>query len=318
MSRRRLLSVLAAVAGAALLAVLLWAAHPGRVLALARRTELPALGLAFAWATLVLACRGVRLGLLSGGRLPILRATAVIAAAQLPTTVLPMRMGELAFFPALRAAGVAGAVRGLSFLVLTRVLDVGGLLAWAVGVGIWMRVPGLLTAATVAALAALAGYLTLRATRSARRLALHLRRGGSWRRRVLRQLLEVRHELLKVSHSPWRAVSVVACSLATWGGIWQLTVVLLRGMGLEWPPDSILLGMIGAALGASLPLNAVGTFGTQEAGWAAALATVGVPAKAALAAGFASHSWSVAFAAIHCLVALPFLLAWHRRERLLG
>ena len=84
-------------------------------------------------------------------------------------------------------------------------------------------------------------------------------------------------------------------------------------MGLEWPPDSILLGMIGAALGASLPLNAVGTFGTQEAGWAAALATVGVPAKAALAAGFASHSWSVAFAAVHCLVALPFLLAWHRR-----
>lgn len=314
MSRRRLLSALAAVAGAALLAVLLWAAHPGRVLALARRTELSSVALAFAWATLVLVCRGVRLGLLSGGRLGIGRATAVIAAAQLPTTVLPMRLGELAFFPSLRAAGVAGAVRGLSFLVLTRVLDVGGLLVWAVGVGIWMRVPGLLAGATVASLAALAGYLTLRATRSARRLAMHLRRGGAWRRRILRQLLEVRHEMLAVGRSPVRAATAAACSLAMWGGIWQLTVALQRGMGMPWPADAILVGMVGASLGASLPLNVIGTFGTQEAGWAAALATVGVPANEALAAGFASHTWSIALAAVHCLVALPFLLVWHRQS----
>lgn len=318
MRRRRWLSAMAVVAGAALLAALLWAAHPAQILALARRTSGEALALGFGWATIVLALRGARLSLLSGGRLSLARATAVIAAAQLPTTVLPMRFGELAFLPALRAAGVTGAVRGLSFLVLTRVLDVGGLLLWAVGVGIWMRVPGLLAAASVAAAVALTGYLVLRSTRSAHRLALRLRHGGAWRRRLLRQLLEVRHELLRVSRSPWRAAMLGVCSLAIWGGIWQVTVVLMRGMSLAWPARSILLGVIGAALGASLPLNAVGTFGTQEAGWAAALATVGVAAKEALAAGFASHTWSIAFAGIHCLLALPWLVAWQRRPHLLA
>lgn len=314
MSRRRLLPALAALGGAALLGATLWAARPAQVLELARRTSAGGLAAGFGWATLVLLLRGLRLGLLSGGRLPVGRAAAVIAASQLPVTVLPMRLGELAFFPALRAAGVRGGVRGLGFLVLTRALDVAGLLVWALAVGLWMRVPGLATAALLGTAAALAAYLALRATRAARRVLLRARRGGAWRRRLVMQGLRVRRELGRVGRSPWRAAVVAICSLGTWAGIWQLTVALLRGMGLAWPADAILLGLVGAATGASVPLNAVGSFGTQEAGWAAALATLGVPAPAALAAGFASHSWSVVFAATHCLVALPFLWLWHHRQ----
>jgi len=316
--RRRAVSALATLAGAGLLAATLWAARPAAVLELTRQTSAEALLAGFGWATAVLALRALRLGLLSGGRLGALRAAAVIAASQLPVTVLPMRLGELAFFPALRTAGVRGGVRGLGFLVLTRALDVSGLLAWGIGVGLWMRVPGLATAAGVAAGAALVLYLALRATRAARRVLLRARPGGTWRRNLLRQALQVRGELKRVVRSPWRAAAVVLCSLGTWAGIWQLTVALLRGMGLSWPADAIVVGLVGAALGASLPLNVVGSFGTQEAGWAAALATVGVPTSAALAAGFASHSWSVVFAAVHCLVALPFLWVWHRRQRAAG
>lgn len=309
-----MISALAALAGAGLLAATLWAARPGQVLELARRTSGEALAVGFAWATAVLLLRALRLGLLSGGRLGVGRAAAVIAASQLPVIVLPMRLGELAFFPALRAAGVRGGVRGLGFLVLTRALDVSGLVVWALAVGLWMRVPGLATAAAVAAAVAVALYVSLRLTRAARRLLLRARRGGPWRRRLLLQALRVRRELARVARSPWRVTVVVACSLATWAGIWQLTVALLRGMGLTWPADAILVGLVGAAMGASVPLNAVGSFGTQEAGWAAALATLGVPTPAALAAGFASHSWSVVFAAAHCLAALPFLWLWHRRQ----
>lgn len=314
MNRRRLLPALAALGGAALLGATLWAARPGQVLELARRTSPQSLAAAFGWATLVLLLRGVRLALLAGGRLGVGRASAVIAASQLPVTVLPMRLGELAFFPALRAAGVRGGVRGLGFLVLTRALDISGLLLWALAVGLWMRVPGLAAAAMLAAGAAGAVYLLLRASGAARRLLLRARRGRAWRKHILRQGIRVRREFLRIARSPWRAAAVAACSLGTWGGIWQLTVALLRGMGLAWPADSILLGVVGAAMGASIPLNAVGSFGTQEAGWAAALATLGVPAPAALAAGFASHSWSVAFAALHCLAAVPFLWVWHRRQ----
>lgn len=314
MSRKRLIPALAALAGAVLLGATLWAARPVQVLELARRTSVEGLALGLAWATFVLVLRGLRLGLLSGGRLGAGRATAVIAAAQLPLTVLPMRLGELAFFPALRTAGVRGGMRGLGFLVLTRALDISALVVWALAVGLWMRVPGLATAAAVAAAAAVGLYMTLRVTRAARRLLLRVRHGRPWRRRVIRQGLQVRRELGRVARSPWRATVVVASSFATWAGIWQLTVALLRGMGLGWPADAVLVGMIGAATGASVPLNAIGTFGTQEAGWAAALAAVGVPTPAALAAGFASHSWSIVFAATHWVLALPFLWGWHRRQ----
>jgi hypothetical protein len=311
---RRLFSVLAVLAGAALLVATLWAARPAQVIELARGISRAGLANGFLWATVVLLLRGLRLGLLSGDRLHPGRATAVIAAAQLPLTVLPLRLGELAFFPALRSAGVKGGMRGLGFLLLTRALDVGSLMVWAVGVGLWMRVPGLATAAVVAAVAGLVGYAVLRATRVARRVLLRLRRGRRWRQALIRQALGVRRELLRVAGTPWRAGAILGCSLAIWAGIWQLAVALLRGMGLAWPPDAVLLGTVGAAMGASLPLNAVGTFGTQEAGWAAALATVGVPAKEALAVGFASHSWSIVFAAAHCLAALPLLWLWHRRR----
>lgn len=313
MSRNRLLSVLAVLAGGALLAVTLWAARPAQILELARSMSLSGIGRGFFWATAVLLLRGVRLSLLSGGRLHPGRATAVIAAAQLPLTVMPLRLGELAFFPALRCAGVEGGMRGLGFLLLTRAMDVGSLTVWALAVGLWMHVPGLSSAAVAIVLAGIAGYFGLRAARAARRLLLRFRHGRKWRRSLIRQALQVRRELVCVARTPWRVWAIVACSLAIWAGIWQLAVALLRGMGLAWPADAVLLGTVGAALGASLPLNAIGTFGTQEAGWAAALATVGVPAKDALAVGFASHTWSIAFAAAHCLAAWPLL--WLARSR---
>ncbi len=56
-----------------------------------------------------------------------------------------------------------------------------------------------------------------------------------------------------------------------------------------------MVGVIGAGLGSLLPVNIVGSFGSQEAGWTAALAGVGVEPRAALAAGFACHLWSLAF-----------------------
>ena len=286
------------------------------MLELARRTSVEGLVLGFAWATAVLLLRGLRLGLLSGSRLGVTRATAVIASSQLPVIVLPMRLGELAFFPALRAAGIRGGMRGLGFLILTRALDIAALLLWALAVGLWMGVPGLATAAGLAAGAAVAIYTALRVTRAARRLLFRARHGSAWRRRLIVQGLRVRRELIWITRSPWRAAVVVACSLAAWAGVWQLTLALVHGMGLTWSPAAILLGVIGAAMGASIPLNAVGSFGTQEAGWAAALATLGVAPSAALAAGFASHSWSVVFAALHWIVAAPFLWLRHRRQHL--
>ena len=291
MSPRTRTSWWLAAVGAALAVGLLLLAEPASVLELAARTRLPHLLAAFIGTLALVVIRGARLSLLAGRRLPPLRATAVVAVAQLASGVLPLRLGELALVPLLQAAGLPGAFRGLSLLVLGRVLDLAALLVWVVVAA--AMIGGSPTVAIVGLAILLPSFWlgSMIGLRWLRRVARAWRQRPGWRRRSLLQLLRVRRELALAARSPLRAWGSVALSLLVWGAIWAVTLALLRGMGLPWPPGPVLLGVVGAALGSSLPVNSVGNFGTQEAGWAAALAGVGVPVQQALAAGFACHLW---------------------------
>ena len=281
--------------GLALATALLVIAEPAEVLALVARVRWPALlqGLAATGALVV--ARGLRLRLLGGDRVRTDGAVGAAAVAQLASAALPLRIGELALLPLLRAAGLPGTVRALSVLVLVRVLDLLALLLWAAVAG--AAIGGSPVAAGVAlgllALALVGGWGL--GQRGLRRLTRRWRRAGGWRRSTLVQLLRVRYELLRLGRSPVRATATVILSLAVWGAIWVVTLVLLRGMALAWPAMPVLLGVVGAALGSTLPVNFVGNFGSQEAGWAAALAAVGLDPRAALTAGFACHLLSLGF-----------------------
>jgi uncharacterized membrane protein YbhN (UPF0104 family) len=291
-SRARASWWLAAI-GAALAVALFVAAEPATVLAMAWRARLPHLLGAFLGTLALVVIRGVRLSLLAGPQLPPLRGAAVAAAAQLASGVLPLRIGELAPIPLLRAAGFPGAIRGLSLVVFARLFDLAALLVWVVvAAALLGRSPStaIVGLAILVAGFLLAGALALRWLR---RFARAWRRRSGWRRRVLAQLLRVRRELALVARSPLRAGGCAALSLLVWAAIFGVTLALLRGMGLQWPAGPVFLGVVGAAVGASLPVNSVGNFGTQEAGWAAALSGAGVPAKLALAAGFACHLWAL-------------------------
>lgn len=307
MSIRRRASWLAVALGAALALALLMVAEPASVLALVRRLTWGWLLVAFGWSCLVLACRGLRLALVSGGRLSPASALAVISVGQFASAALPLRLGEVVLFVLLQLAGLKGAVRGLSFLLLLRALDAAGLLVWALATGIWLGASGMLAVTLAVIVLALVALALIRGLRVPRGVVHRLRRQQGWRRHALYQTLRVRHELRLVGRSPWRVGVVIALSLVAWAGIWGLTVALLRGMGLDWPIRAVLLGVIGASLGAAIPVNAVGSFGTLEAGWTAALAGVGVPASSALAAGFATHLYSLAFGFLACLGGLAYL-----------
>ncbi|MDD5562252.1 MAG: lysylphosphatidylglycerol synthase domain-containing protein [Thermoanaerobaculaceae bacterium] len=282
-------------AGLALALALLGAAEPREVVALAAHARWPYLAAAFALTCVLTAVRGLRLRLLAGRELRPLRAAEVAAAAQLANAALPLRLGELAMVPLLQAAGVPGTVRGLSVLVVVRVVDLLALVAWAALAG---GLAGGSPAAAVVTLVLLAGILAAgwaAGVRTLRRLALAWRRRPGWRRRSLAQLLRVRRELRRLARSPLRGGAVAALSVAVWGGIWGVTWALVRAIGLDWAPLPLLVGVVGAGVGSSLPVNFVGSFGSQEAGWTAALAGVGVEPRAALAAGFACHLWSLVF-----------------------
>jgi len=308
-SRIRRSSWWLACAGLLLAAGLLVAAEPVEVVALAGRVRWQALLAAFAGTALLALLRGARLSVLTAGGVSLARGSAAAAAAQLATGVLPLRLGELALIPLLRAAGLPGALRALSVIVLARVLDALAVLLWAtVAAALLGGHPATGAALLAVAGAALAaGWLTT--VWALRRVAPRLRRAPGCRRQAVRQLLRVRREVRALARAPLRAGTAIVLSVAIWAAIWAVTLVLLRGMDLAWPPGGVLLGVLGAAFGSALPISAVGTFGTQEAGWVAALAGAGVEARAALAAGFACHFWSLVFMAAIGVVALVYLAA---------
>jgi hypothetical protein len=287
-----------AAVGLALAIVLFLLAQPRHVVTLALRARPALLLVAFAGTLVVQTIRGVRLAFLAGSEIGPVPGTAVVAISQLASGVLPLRIGELALVPLLQAAGLPGTVRGLAVLFLARTLDLGAVLAWGVvAAAVIGRSPsialvGLLGLVAVVALAFLIGARTVRG------LARRWRSRPGWRRSALLQLLRVRREVAATVRSPMRAGGSAVASLLLWGTIWGVTLVLLEAMGLHWRPGAVLFGVVGGALGSSIPINSVGTFGTQEAGWAAALLGAGVPARNALAAGFACHLWVLMFSVV--------------------
>lgn len=296
------------VLGLVLAVGLLAVARPRHVVQLATRAQPSGLVAALAVTAAVAALRGLRLKLVVGRSLGWLRALAVHAVTQFAAAVVPMRLGEAAILPLLHRAGVPGLLRGVSVVVTVRLLDLLALLVWATVAGLWLGARGALAGtvlvivgATALALAALAQKLLAAASRRYRHAS------PRWRR-VLRQALEVRTELRRLAATPGRAAAALALSLAAWGGVWWVTVLLLRAMGLAWPAVTVLWGTLGATLGALLPLNAIGNFGTLEAGWTAALTALGIPASQALAAGFATHAWSLLFNAALAAAAVPLTL----------
>ncbi|MBZ5589955.1 MAG: flippase-like domain-containing protein [Acidobacteriia bacterium] len=309
MSRRRRASWWLAGVGLIIAAALLLVAQPGDVVGLAGRARWPGLLTALGGTAVAMLLRGLRLSLLAGRRLRPARATAVAAVWQLASGVLPLRLGELSLIPLLRAAGLPGTIRALSVTVLARVLDVLAVLMWAAFGTAAIGGRPLLAIAAVGVVAVLLTFAWIVGGRALRWLGSRWRKRKSWRRRMLVQLLRARKELLQLARTPAQAFASLLLSVLLWGVIWAVTATLLRAMALNFPPFLVLLGVIGAAAGSSLPVNAVGNFGTQEAGWAAALAGAGVAPRSALAAGFACHLWGLGFTLVIGAGALVYLAA---------
>lgn len=298
--------------GVALLVGLLALADPAAVAGRLTSVAPASLALALAWGAGVAVVRAVRLSLLVGRPVTATRALGVVTVTQAAIGLLPFRLGELVLVLMLRRAGVAGTVRGLSFLVVLRTLDVMALLAWAAFLTLATGIR-LGTGAALLAFALLAALLGIVAgLRLVGRLARAWRRRLGWRRRVLGQLLLARREIRQRAGSPIRLGMLAGLSLAAWAGIWGQTVALVRGMDLDWPALAVLAGVIGSAVSSAMPITTVGSFGALEAGWALALAATGVAAAEALAVGFATHLWSVVFAVFLAVLGAPVVLGSRR------
>lgn len=312
MSRSQRAPWLLALVGAALAVTLVIVAEPASIWGLARRATLAGLIPAAAWAAAIVVCRGLRLALVVGPPLSLSRGVAVSALSQFAVGVLPMRLGELALVPLLAQAGLPGAMRGLSFLLLLRALDLAALIVVGLCAVALLGAPfAVAVAASVAALAA-SGATFLLAARWLPRLARTWRHRRGLRRRIVFEALQVRRQVRVVARSRVTVALVLGLSVAGWLGVWGMSIALLRAIGLGWGAGLVFVGMVGASLAAAVPVNFVGNFGTLEAGWTAALAAQGIAPQTALAAGFVTHLWSLAFTTLLAAVAAVYL--WRSRS----
>ncbi|MGE5346356.1 MAG: lysylphosphatidylglycerol synthase domain-containing protein [Acidithiobacillales bacterium] len=253
--------------------------------------------------------RGLRLNLLlpPGERLSGARAGTLSASALFLVQVIPFRGGELATWAAYRAALRtgwirSGAVFAVAKLVDTAVLILVGLAGGAL-VALRGRSPAFGAAAALAFVAGAAALLLVPRLASAGAFRLAGRfPEGTRRRRLVTEI----GEALRVAHERPRdylasVAAATGCSVIQVGALW----LMLAGFRVAASPGAVALAVFSAALVSSTIPSPVGTFGSAESGFTAALALEGVPIPLGFVTAALLHLLSTATAG---LVGLPFLL----------
>jgi len=296
--------VLALLAGTLLALALLHHATFAAVRDLLARTESLALLGACAIHAAVLGLRALRLKLLSHGQLTFGKSLAIFSLAQAGAALLPWRFGELLFPPLARWVGRTRLAHGAFWWLVAKFLDL-----WTLALAVLLlaaagRLPLLLLVPAGVLLGSLSAFWFLARRRQGWRLLARTLPSPAFARGVFR----VRHALVAFQEQKLAQASAVGISLLCWLGVVAFTGVLTQGMGVVLSLDQLLLGVLGAAVGAALPFAGLGNLGPLEAGFATALNAGGIATKTALALGFALHLWTLALHFAFGLLGLALLL----------
>lgn len=258
------------------------------------------------------------------GRPRFLAMLRLTLASSLASQLLPLKLGELAYVYLSKKDFHASLARGVSSLLIVRVLDM-------LAIGLLF----LLAALTMTLPAALSTYFSLIAGLVGLLLLglLGLLGGVRFFPRIAARLLDAplfaRHPLLrklqKALQSAVRDIeSYRQAPLAAWVILplveWSLNFAmfhtLLWAMGLAPSPLESITAVTFAAYASVLPINSFGSFGTQEAGWAAGLVLLGWPQDPALNSAFATHLLSLAYMLVLGGLAWgSYLVSGKERER---
>lgn len=290
MSSRSYRGVLVAT-GTLIAALLLLHARPAAILGYLKATETSALLVAFGLHGALLTCRSWRLRLLSRGELPLLPSVLLFSTVQAASALLPWRLGELLLPPLAKAARNSRLAKGAFWWLGGRFFDLWSLAALA-ALAAALR---LLPAVVLPPAFLLLTFLTLLWCTAPVRLPWRWLGRLAPSRRWVRGLWRFRYALTSFQKEKGFQRISFALSLGGWLLVAAYTGVLASGMGTELSPRQVLLAVVGAALGAAIPLAGLGNLGPLEAGFASALSLGGIPMQEALALGFALHFWTLLF-----------------------
>ena len=106
--------------------------------------------------------------------------------------------------------------------------------------------------------------------------------------RVVGFLERLRHGLTEVRR-PGVLIAAFSISLLIWLSLIATFYFILAAFGASFNYWEVVIGSLGTHLAQLLPINAAGTFGTYEAGWAVGFGAIGMTSGSAVSSGFASH-----------------------------
>lgn len=269
-------------------------AQPGSVWKLLTQVSGLTLLAAFAVHLAIVSIRSLRLKVLSSGTLGTSSALLLFAASQAASALLPWRLGEIALPPLAKWTVQSRLSQGAFWWLAGRFLDL-----WSLALAVaLLSLLGLLPFPLLYPACLVMFSLALAAWISVRRRCWHAVVRRLPTRRLRWGALRMRRLFSDVRQRPALVVTGLALSLAAWALIVTFTGVLCRGMGAELSLQQLLLSVLGATLGATVPIAGLGNLGPLEAGFASALSLTGVPATQALSLGFALHFWTLAFQVI--------------------
>lgn len=271
--------------------VLFLLAQPKAVWELVKQVSGLAVFAALALHLAILGTRALRLKVLSNGVLGISSAFLLFTASQAASAFLPWRLGEMALPPLAKWTVKSKLSQGAFWWLAGRFLDLWSL-ALAVAV---LSLFGLLPRSLLFPALFVLFPLAFAAWVSAARQTWHAVVRWLPGLRLQRGVLRMRRLLSDLRRKPAQVVQSLALSLAAWALIVAFTGLLCRGMGAGLSLQQILLSVLGATLGAAVPIAGLGNLGPLEAGFASALSLTGVPTPQALSLAFALHFWTLAF-----------------------
>lgn len=244
------------------------------------------------------AARGVRFWRMNAAARPgywkMLRLTF---ATSLASQLLPFKLGELTYVYVVKRELRTPISQGLSALIIIRIFDLLAIALLFVLAAAVLSLPGdfsiyfnYILALIGGLLALLAGFIFAGkyfAILSARLLALTWLRRVRLAQKMQQSMAELLAELGKFRGRQY--VELIAYPLIEWGINFVMYGVLLRGIGLSPRALDPVVAVTFAALANLLPLNSVGNFGVQDAGWTSGMLLLGYPQDIALTSALSTH-----------------------------
>jgi uncharacterized membrane protein YbhN (UPF0104 family) len=291
----------------ALLGAVLWLGDPAEVWATVSTARLEPLASATGCYAVVVLVRWVRLAALDPRGELRTELLGVSAGHSLANQLLPARSGELAFPALWRWATEEGVARGTVYLAAIRAVEL-GVVAPIFGVALvvwWSRVAFGLGVAGAAGLSVVGGGLLLAGFPFLIRAALGAvdwlssrrpLRGIAWLDSVREEVPRARAALagLGARERLWLVVTSLVMWAAMFGVYYSALVACGAGIGVV----QTIVGSAGGIVGNLLPIGAIGSLGTMEAGWTAAFRATGAATGPVVAAGLVVHAIVICGAAV--------------------